>query len=101
MTTRLPGIELKLNQAAIYSALAALREGRSTGDATLDQVVNTLGRHQARAWAQFRRARPDVSEADIDVAADRAVDWLASEPAVVALLLVVDAAICAAMGGAS
>ena len=101
MITLLPSIELKLTQAAIDTALAALREGRSTGDAALDQVVTTLGRHQARAWAQFRRACPDVGDADIDVAADRAVDMLASEPAVVALLLVVDAAIRAGMGGAS
>jgi hypothetical protein len=96
-----PRAVLELNEAAIQAALAALREGRSTGDPSLDYVMVALGRCRARSWARCRRAWPDVAEAEIDVAADRAVDMLASVPAVVALLLITDAARSAAAGGAS
>lgn len=99
MTAPLAGIEL--NRAAIQSALAALREGRSTGNATLDQVVIALGRRRARAWTHFRIAWPDVTEAEIDLAADMVVDVLASVPVLVIKLVIADAATCAAAGGAS
>jgi hypothetical protein len=99
VTAPLPGVEL--NRAAIQAALAALHEGRSTGNATLDQVVDALGRCRARAWARFRRAWPDVTEAEIDFAADRAVEALASVPAVVVMLVIADAAKCADAGGVS
>ncbi len=92
---------LELNQDAIQSALAALREGRSTGDPALDQVVVALGRARARSWARCRRAWPDIAAVEIDFAADSAVEVLASVPALVVLLVIAEAARCAAAGGAS
>ena len=99
MTAPLATIEL--NRATIEAALAALREGRSTGDPTLDHVVDALGRSWAQAWARLRSARPDLPEAEIDFATDMAVDALASVPLQVVLLLHADAARCAEAGGAS
>ena len=99
MTAPFAGIEL--NRAAIQAALAALREGRSTGSSTLDQVANALGRRRARAWTHFRRAWPDVAEAEIDLAADMVVDVLASVPVLVVKLVIADAARRGAAGGAS
>lgn len=99
MTARPP--EIDLTRAAIQSALAALREGRSTGNATLDQVADALGRRRARAWAHLRSACPSVTEAEIDLAADRVVDVAAAVPALVVRMVVDDAVTCAAAGGAS
>ena len=99
MTAPLAPIEL--TPATIEAALAALRDGRSTGNPTLDHVVNALGRSWAQAWARLRRARPDLPEAEIDFATTMAVDALASDPAQVLLLLNADAARCAEAGGAS
>ena len=99
MNPTLSGLEL--NQAAIQAALAALREGRSTGNPTLDQVMVALGRARARIWARCRRAWPDLAEAEIDIAADSTVDVLASVPALVVLLVTADAIRCATAGGAS
>lgn len=99
MTATLPGIEL--NQAAIQAALAALREGRSTGNPSLDHVVVALGRARARAWARLRRAVPELTDDEIDFAADMAVDVFASVPFLVVLLVSADAARCADAGGAS
>ena len=99
MTALLAPIEL--TRATIEAALAALRDGRSTGNPTLDHVVNALGRSWAQAWARLRRARPDLPEAEIDFATTMAVDALASVPAQVLLLLNADAARCAEAGGAS
>ena len=99
MTAPHPGIEL--NRAAIQAALAALRDGRSTGTPALDQVVDALGRSHARAWARLRSACPDLTEAEIDFAADRTVDVIASVPVLVVLLMLADAARCADAGGAS
>ena len=99
MTAPLAPIEL--TPATIEAALAALRDGRSTGNPTLDHVVNALGRSWAHAWARLRRARPDLPEAEIDFATTMAVDALASDPAQVLLLLNADAARCAEAGGAS
>jgi hypothetical protein len=96
-----PLATLELNRATIEAALAALRDGRSTGDPTLDHVVNALGRSWAQAWARLRRARPDLPEVDIDCATDMAVEALASDPVQVVLLLQADAARCAKAGGAS
>jgi hypothetical protein len=96
-----PPPEIDLNRAAVQAALAASREGRSTGDATLDQVADALGRRRARAWAHLRSACPDVPEAAIDLAADRVVDVLAAVPALVVRMVVADAVTCAAAGGAS
>jgi hypothetical protein len=96
-----PPPEIDLNRAAVQAALAASREGRSTGDATLDQVADALGRRRARAWAHLRSACPDVPEAAIDLAADRVVDVIAAVPALVVRMVVADALICAAAGGAS
>ena len=99
MTTPPPDIDL--NRAAIQSALTALREGRSTGNTTLDQVADALGRRRARAWAHLRNVCPHVAEADIDLAADRVVDVLAAVPALVVRMVVADAVARAAAGGAS
>ena len=99
MTAPLAPIEL--TRATIEAALAALRDGRSTGNPTLDHVANALGRSRARAWARLRSARPDLPEAEIDFATDMAVDALASVPTQVLLLLKADAARCAEAGGAS
>ena len=96
-----PLVEIDLNRAAIQSALAALREGRSTGDATLDLVMDALGRRRARAWARYRVVWPEAAEAEIDRAADRAVDLLAAVPVLVVRLVVADAELRAAAGGAS
>ena len=93
--------DIDLNRAAVESALAASREGRSTGSATLDQVADALGRRRARAWAHLRSACPTLTEAELDLAADRVVDVLALVPALVVRMVVVDAAACAASGGAS
>lgn len=99
MTAPLPSLEL--NQTAIHAALAALREGRTTGTPALDSVVDALGRTRACAWARLRSACPDLSEAEIDFAADRTVDVIASVPVLVVLLVIADAARCADAGGAS
>ena len=99
MTAPLSVVEL--NEAAIRAALVALREGRSTGNATLDHVVDALGRCQARAWANFRSAWPGVSAAEIDVAADMTLDVVASIPALVVMLVITDAVVCDTEGGAS
>ena len=96
-----PPPEIDLNRAAVQAALAASREGRSTGNATLDQVANALGRRRARAWAHLRSACPDVPEAAIDLAADRVIDVLASVPTLVVKIVIADAVTCAAAGGAS
>jgi hypothetical protein len=96
-----PPAEIDLGRAAIQSALTALREGRSTGNAALDQVADTLGRRWARAWGHLRYACPNVAEAEIDLAADRIVDVIASMPAMVLRLVADDAAACAAAGGPS
>lgn len=96
-----PPPDIDLNRAAIQSALSALREGRSTGNSTLDRVADALGRRRARAWAHLRSACPDVTEAEIDLAADRVVDVLAAVPALVVRMVVADAVKCAATGGAS
>jgi hypothetical protein len=96
-----PPAEIDLGRAAIQSALTALREGRSTGNATLDQVADTLGRRWARAWANLRSACPNVPEEAIDLAADRVVDVVASLPTLVVRLVADDATACAAAGGAS
>ena len=96
-----PPADIDLGRAAVQTALAALREGRSTGNATLDQVADTLGRRWARAWAHLRSACPNVSEEAIDLAADHVVDVVASMPTMVLRLVVADAASCAAAGGAS
>lgn len=101
MTASLADSEPKLNHEAIQSALAAWREGRSTGDATLDRVASALSRFHAYSWARARRARPDIPEAAIDLAAAKAVDSLASAPMQVVLLVLVDAARRAAAGGVS
>lgn len=93
--------DIDLGRAAIQSALAALREGRSTGNATLDHVADALGRRRACAWAHLRSACPNVAEAEIDLAADRVVDVLAAVPALVVRLVVADAAAFVAAGGAS
>ena len=95
----IPGVEL--TTSSIRSALVALREGRRIGNPALERVVDALGRCRARAWARFRSAWPDVTEAEIDRAADMAVDALASAPVLVVLLVVADAAACADAGGAS
>jgi hypothetical protein len=96
-----PTTDIDLFRAAIQTALTASREGRSTGNATLDQVADTLGRRWALAWAHLRIACPNVPEETIDLAADRIVDVVASVPALVVTLVVADAASCAAAGGAS
>jgi hypothetical protein len=96
-----PPTDIDLGRAAVQTALAALREGRSTGNATLDQVADALGRRWARAWAHLRSACPHVAEAEIDLAADRVVDVLASLPTMVVRMVVADAASCADAGGAS
>ena len=44
-----PPADIDLSRAAVQTALTALREGRSTGNATLDQVADALGRRWARA----------------------------------------------------
>lgn len=93
--------DIDLGRAAIQSALTALREGRSTGNATLDQVADALGRRRARAWAHLRSALPNVTEAEIDLAADRVVDVLAAVPPLVVKLVIADAVACAAAGGVS
>ena len=96
-----PPPEIDLNRAAVQAALAASREGRSTGNATLDQVADALGRRRARAWAHLRNACPNVPEAAIDLAADRVVDVLAAVPTLVVRIVIADAVTCAAAGGAS
>ena len=96
-----PLATLELNRATIAAALAALRDRRSTGDPTLDHVVEALGRSWARAWARVRCACPDLPEVEIDFATTMAVDTLASDPDRVVLLLQADAARCAKAGGAS
>ena len=96
-----PLADLELNQAAIHAALAALREGRSTGDPTLDYVMNALGRARARVWARLRSAAPDLTDEEIDIAADATLDVVASAPVFVLLILFADEAACAAAGGAS
>lgn len=96
-----PYANVELNQAEIRSALAASREGRSTGSARLDQVAAALGRCRAGSWARCRHAWPELDVAEIDFAAEMAVDVLASVPALVVLLVIADAATCAAEGGAS
>jgi hypothetical protein len=93
--------EIDLIRAGIQTALTALREGRSTGDATLDQVADTLRRRWVRAWAHLRGACPNVPAEAIDLAADHVVDVVASIPAMVIRMVVADAASCAAAGGAS
>lgn len=93
--------EIDLNRAAVQSALTALREGRSTGNATLDQVADTLARRWGRAWAHLRGACPNVPEEAIDLAADRVVDVLASLPTLVVRMVIADAVTCAANGAAS
>ena len=99
MTAPLAPIEL--TPATIEAALAALRDGRSTGNPTLDHMAHALGRSWAYAWARLRSARPDLPEAEIDFATTMAVDALASDSAQVLLLLKADAARCAEAGGAS
>ena len=99
MTAPLAPIEL--TPATIEAALAALRDGRSTGNPTLDHMAHALGRSWAYAWARLRSARPDLPEAEIDFATTMAVDALASDPALVLLLLKADAARWAEAGGAS
>jgi hypothetical protein len=96
-----PSADIDLGRAAVQTALTALREGRSTGNATLDQVADTLGRRWARAWAHLRSACPNVPEEAIDLAADRVVDLVASLPTVVVRMVVADAANRAAAGGSS
>lgn len=96
-----PPAEIDLSRAAVQTALTALREGRSTGNATLDQVADTLGRRWVRAWAHLRSACPNVPEEAIDLAADHVVDVLASLPTMVVRMVVADVASCVAAGGAS
>ena len=96
-----PPPEIDLNRAAVQAALAASREGRSTGNATLDQVADALGRRRARAWAHLRSACPNVTAAELDLAAERVVEVLAAVPALVVRMVVADAVTCAAAGGAS
>ena len=96
-----PPPEIDLGRAAIQTALAALREGRSTGNATLDQVADTLRRRWARAWARLRNTCPNVPEEVIDHAADRVVDRVAAFPTMVVRLMVDDAARSDAARGAS
>ena len=71
------------------------------GTPALDDVVDALGRARARAWARLRSACPDLPEAEIDFAADKTVDVIASVPVLVVLLVIADAARCADAGGAS
>jgi hypothetical protein len=96
-----PTTDIDLFRAAIQTALTASREGRSTGNATLDQVADTLGRRWALAWAHLRIACPNVPEETIDLAADRIVDVVASIPTLVIRMVIADAVACAASGGAS
>jgi len=93
--------DIDVNDAPIQAALAALREGRTTGNAPLDQIVVALGRCRSRAWARFRGAWPEAPEAEVDAAADSALHGLVSVPGFVALLLKAEAATRAATGGDS
>jgi phage gp29-like protein len=96
-----PLATIELNRATIEGALAALRDGRSTGNPMLDHVVDALRRSWAHAWARLRRACPDLPEAEIDFATSMAVDTVALDPDEVLRLLHADAARCAEARGAS
>jgi hypothetical protein len=96
-----PHPDIELNRTTIHAALAAVREGRSSGNPTLDHVADALNRSRARVWARLRKGRPDFTAAEIDFMADRTVDVLASEPRLVLAILFADAIQRAGAGGAS
>jgi hypothetical protein len=99
VTAPLPDAEV--NRTTIHAVLVAVREGRSTGNPTLDDVADALNRSRARAWARLRKGRPDFTAAEIDFAADRTVEVLASDPRLLVALLLADAILRAEAGGAS